>query len=152
MIQFLLQAAQIVGPILTVASSIQAGDAARQQAESRAREAEEDRKRNAIKFALMHNDRIDDYFSDRAVNQAQLFGGLGRDPTDRSLRAFQTKQEATVSKDVTRMDRQALFTDDKYRRQADQFRIEGRAKQRAYYLKAVSSGIQSFYNMNKTSV
>ena len=44
MIQFLLQAAQIVGPILTVASSIQAGDAARQQAESRAREAEEDRK------------------------------------------------------------------------------------------------------------
>ena len=152
MIQFLLQAAQIVGPILTVASSIQAGDAARQQAESREREAEEDRKRNAIKFAQMHNDRIDDYFSDRAVNRAQLFGGLGRDPTDRSLRAFQTKQEATVSKDVTRMDRQALFTDDKYRRQADQFRIEGRAKQRAYYLKAVSSGIQSFYNMNKTSV
>ena len=152
MIQFLLQAARIVGPLLTVASSIQAGDAARQQAESRAREAEEDRKRNAIKFAQMHNDRIDDYFSDRAVNQAQLFGGLGRDPTDRSLRAFQTKQEATVSKDVTRMDRQALFTDDKYRRQAEQFRIEGKAKQRAYYLRAVSSGIQSFYNMNKTSV
>ena len=72
--------------------------------------------------------------------------------TDRSLKAFRRKQEETVGKDVTRMDRQALFTDDKSRRQAEQFRIEGEAKQRAYYLRAVSQGIQGFYNMNKTSV
>jgi|TARA_B100001057_G_scaffold90569_1_gene86828 hypothetical protein len=151
-IQF-LQILGAVGSVLSVASTVAAGDAARQQAESKAREAEEDRKRNALKFAQMHNDRLDKYFSDRAINNANLFGGTGRDKgTDRSLKAFRRKQEETVGKDVTRMDRQALFTDDKSRRQAEQFRIEGEAKQRAYYLRAVSQGIQGFYNMNKTSV
>ena len=151
-IQF-LQILGAVGSVLSVASTVAAGDAARQQAESKAREAEEDRKRNALKFAQMHNDRLDKYFSDRAINNANLFGGTGRDKgTDRSLKAFRRKQEETVGEDVTRMDRQALFTDDKSRRQAEQFRIEGEAKQRAYYLRAVSQGIQGFYNMNKTSV
>ena len=148
-----LQILGAVGSVMSVASTVAAGDAARQQAESKAREAEEDRKRNAIKFAQMHNDRIDNFFTDRAINNAQLFGGLGRDKgSDRSLKAFRRKQEETVGKDITRMDRQALFTDDKSRRQAEQFRIEGRAKQRAYYLRAVSQGIQSFYNLNKTKV
>ena len=148
-----LQILGAVGSLMSVESSVASGDAARQQAESKAREAEQDRERNAIKFAQMHNDRIDNFFTDRAINNAQLFGGLGRDKgTDRSLKAFRRKQEETVGKDIVRMDRQALFTDDKFRRQAEQFRKEGRAKQRAYYLRAVSQGIQSFYNLNKTSV
>ena len=127
-----LQILGAVGSVMSVASTVAAGDAARQQAESKAKEAEEDRRRNKLKFAQLHT---------------------GRDKgTDRSLRAFRRKQEETVGKDITRMDRQALFTDDKFRRQAEQFRIEGEAKQRAYYLRAVSQGIQSFYNLNKTSV
>lgn len=148
-----LQILGAVGSVMSVASTVAAGDAARQQAESKAREAEEDRKRNKLKFAQLHNDRIEKYFADQSINNANLFGGTGRDKgTDRSLKAFRRKQEETVGKDITRMDRQALFTDDKFRRQAEQFRIEGEAKQRAYYLRAVSQGIQSFYNLNKTSV
>ena len=142
-----LQILGAVGSLMSVASTVAAGDAARQQAESKAREAEQDRERNAIKFAQMHNDRIDNFFTDRAINNAQLFGGLGRDKgTDRSLKAFRRKQEETVGKDIVRMARQALFTDDKFRRQAERFRIEGRAKQRAYYLRAVSSGIKAFHD------
>ena len=56
-----LQILGAVGSVMSVASTVAAGDAARQQAESKAREAEEDRKRNAIKFAQMHNDRIDNF-------------------------------------------------------------------------------------------
>ena len=127
-IQF-LQILGAVGSVLSVASTVAAGDAARQQAESKAREAEEDRKRNALKFAQMHNDRLDKYFSDRAINNANLFGGTGRDKgTDRSLKAFRRKQEETVGKDDKRLDRQALITDDKSRRHAEQFRMEGEAK------------------------
>ena len=65
-----------------------------------------------------------------------------------AFRAFQKKQEKTVGKDIVRLDRQALFTDDKYRRQAEQVRIEGDAKSQYLYLRAVSSGIKAFHDYN----
>ena len=47
-----LQILGAVGSLMSVASTVAAGDAARQQAESKAREAEQDRERNAIKNTI----------------------------------------------------------------------------------------------------
>lgn len=47
------------------------------------------------------------------------------------------------------MDRQALFTDDKYRREAIGIREAGKERQRYLYFKAVSTGIQGYFNYQK---
>ena len=60
-----LQILGAVGSLMSVASTVAAGDAAKQQADSKAREAEEDRRRNKLKFAQLHNDRIDKEWIDR---------------------------------------------------------------------------------------
>lgn len=143
MFQFLQLASSLVGVMATAS----AARAAEQQADSKARELEEDKKRNAIMYLQKHNDRVEAYFDDIEKNKATMGSGLNRDiAIDRSLRGFKRKQEKIVAKDVKRMDRQALFTDDKYRRQAEQVRIEGRAKAEYLYLRAVSSGLKASYD------
>ena len=130
--------------------TVAAGDAARADADRRAREVEEDRKRNAIKYLQMHNDRTDQYLEDTNINEANLFGGLNRDfGKDQSLDAFFKKQEAKKDVDVVRMDRQALFTDDKYRREAIGIREAGKERQKYLYFKAVSTGVQGYFNYQK---
>ena len=82
--------------------------------------------------------------------QIQRLGGYSRGE-ENLLRVHrkgrsEKKPEKTVGKDIVRLDRQALFTDDKYRRQAEQVRIEGDAKANYLYLRAVSSGIKAFHD------
>ena len=138
---------QLASSLIGVMATASAANAAKQQADSRAREIEEDKKRNEIMYLQKHNDRMDAYFDDVNKNEALLGGATGRDiGLDRSFRAFQKKQEKTIGKDIVRLDRQALFTDDKYRRQAEQVRIEGDAKANYLYLRAVSSGIKAFHD------
>ena len=145
-----LQILSAVGTVASVMGTVAAGDAARADADRRAREVEEDRKRNAIKYLQMHNDRTDQYLEDTNINEANLFGGLNRDfGKDQSLDAFFKKQEAKKDVDVVRMDRQALFTDDKYRREAIGIREAGKERQRYLYFKAVSTGIQGYFNYQK---
>ena len=145
-----LQILSAVGTVASVMGTVAAGDAARADADRRAREVEEDRKRNAIKYLQMHNDRTDQYLEDTNINEANLFGGLNRDfGKDQSLDAFFKKQEAKKDVDVVRMDRQALFTDDKYRREAIGIREAGKERQKYLYFKAVSTGVQGYFNYQK---
>lgn len=83
-----LQLLSAVGTVASVMATTAAADAARADADRRAREVEEDRKRNAIKYLQMHNDRTDQYLEDTNINEANLFGGLNRDTGDQSLDAF----------------------------------------------------------------
>ncbi len=144
-----MQVLSAVGTVASVMGTMAAADAARADADRRAREVEEDRKRNAIKYLQMHNDRTDQYLEDTNINEANLFGGLNRDTGDQSLDAFFKKQEAKKDVDVVRMDRQALFTDDKYRREAIGIREAGKERQRYLYFKAVSTGVQGYFNYQK---
>ena len=74
-----MQVLSAVGTVASVMGTMAAADAARADADRRAREIEEDRKRNAIKYLQMHNDRTDQYLEDTNINEANLFGGLNRD-------------------------------------------------------------------------
>tara|TARA_R100001460_G_scaffold4314_4_gene12376 strand:+ start:7333 stop:7794 length:462 start_codon:yes stop_codon:yes gene_type:complete len=144
-----MQVLSAVGTVASVMGTMAAADAAKADADRRAREIEEDRKRNAIKYLQMHNDRTDQYLEDTNINEANLFGGTGRDTGDQSLGAFFEKQKAKKDVDVKRMDRQALFTDDKYRRDAIGTRQAGEERRKYLYFKAVSTGIQGYFNYQK---
>ena len=54
-----MQVLSAVGTVASVMGTMAAADAAKADADRRAREIEEDRKRNAIKYLQMHNDRTD---------------------------------------------------------------------------------------------
>ena len=72
-------------------SALQQGSAYAQEGYAQQAQYEQERKQNEIETLQRHNDRLRNYDSARASNLA-WFAFSGRDPSDRSVKAFLDKQ------------------------------------------------------------
>jgi len=134
----MLAGLQLFGTAISAFSSIQQGRAARADAQRQAAMYEAERVNNKLEALQRHNDRIAAYDSARATNNA-WFAFIGRDASDRSVKAFLEKQKEVAYTDVARSDLQGFMDDDKLRMQAGFARARGRAAYQAGLLGAASS-------------
>mgnify|MGYP000037773516 CR=1 FL=1 len=142
-----LQIFQGIGTLVSVMGTMKAAQAEQDEADRRARELEEERKRNAIQAAQNHNDTLASYDEDVNINDSMLY--VTRDTSDISLDRFFKKEEEKVGEEVVRLDRMALMTDDKYRREAIGVKRAGEARAEALRFRAVTKGIQGLYDFRK---
>ena len=138
------QVLSAIGTAISVMSAMQAGRAAREQAEAQAAEIEEERITNRIRALQTTNNMLAEYDADTNINEAMLFGLADRDPTDRSLSAFFEKQNQIIGEDVKTATRQALFQDDKMERQAEAIRRSGRARESLATMQAIGYGVGGY--------
>jgi hypothetical protein len=138
------QVLSAIGTAVAVASAVQAGRVAREQADAQAAEIEEERITNKIKALQTTNNMLAEYDADTNINEAMLFGLAERDPTDRSLSAFFKKQNQIIAEDVKTATRQGIFEDDKLERQAMSVRASGRARESLSYIQAVNYGVNGY--------
>ena len=93
-----LQIFQAIGTAVSVMGTVRAAQAEQDEADRRARELEEERKRNAIQAAQNHNDTLASYDEDVNINDSMLY--VTRDTSDISLDRFFKKEEEKVGEEV----------------------------------------------------
>jgi|TARA_E500000318_G_scaffold1125_2_gene1461 hypothetical protein len=129
---------QIIGTAISAYSTIQGGRAARADANRQAALYEREKQLNKLETLQRHNDRLNQYDAALATNTA-WFSFLGRDASDRSVRAFLDKQKEVAYTDITRSELQGFIEGERLGMQADLVRTRGRNQQRASQLSALSS-------------
>jgi len=134
----MLAALSLLGTGISAFAAIQQGNAARADAQRQAAMYEQERRINELETVQRHNDRLNQYDAALSTNTA-WFAFLGRDASDRSVRAFLDKQKEVAYTDVTRSDLQGFMEGQKLRTQADLAISRGRAAQRASQLSALST-------------
>lgn len=145
---FGLTGLQIFGSALSAFSSIQQGNAARADAQRQAALYEQERQLNKLETLQRHNDRLNQYDAALATNTA-WFAFLGRDASDRSVRAFLDKQRSVAYTDVARSDTQGFMEGQKLQMQGQLALSRGRAAQRASQLTALSSFTSGLYRYSQ---
>lgn len=134
----MLAALTLLGTTISAYAAIQQGNAARADAQRQAALYEQERRVNKLEVLQRHNDRLNQYDAALATNTA-WFSFLGRDASDRSVRAFLDKQRDVAYTDITRSDLQGYMEDKKLGMQADLTIARGRSAQRASQLNALST-------------
>ena len=128
----------LVSSGISAFAAIQQGNAARADAQRQAALYKQEQRVNELETLQRHNDRLNSYDAAVSTNNA-WFASLGRDASDRSVRAFLDKQRDVAYTDVTRSDLQGAMEGRKLQLQADLSLARGRAAQRASQLSALSS-------------
>ena len=95
-------AAIVVGTGLSAYSSIQAGKAAKKEAQFNAAQMERDMELGRIEATQNATAMAQDYAMSVSANDA-FFAFTGRDVSDRSVRAFMERQEEIYSTDISRL-------------------------------------------------
>ncbi len=137
-------ALQAIGTGLNVVSTLSEGRAARSQAAFDRAQLEFQRKQDEVVGLERVNLRNAQFDSNEAVNRATFFSGMGRDPNDRSLKAFFAKQKELAGKDVDAINSQTIISMGQNRMQQMAVTERGQAAYRASLLgaaSAVSSGL-----------
>lgn len=96
-----LQAMQIVGTGLKVASALKGGRDVSDQASFDRYQLELKMNQEEIAGRERMNARNAQFAANEAVNRAMFFSGLSRDPSDRSVKAFLAKQAEIAGDDVS---------------------------------------------------
>ena len=97
-----VSAAIVVGTGLSAYSSIRAGKASKAAAYANAAQMERDMELGRIEATQNATAMAQDYAQSVSSNDA-FFAFVGRDVTDRSVRAFMERQEETYSTDISRL-------------------------------------------------
>lgn len=132
-------------------SALQQGGAYAQEGYAQQAQYEQERKQNEIETLQRHNDRLRNYDSARASNLA-WFAFSGRDPSDRSVKAFLDKQREVAYQDVARSDAQGFAEGAQLAFQGRMAATKGRNMQRASTIKALTSIASGMHNYNITRV
>jgi len=98
-----VSAAIVVGTGLSAYGSIRAGKANKAAAYANAAQMERERELTRIQATQNMTAMAQDYAMATSANEAFFAGVLGRDVSDRSLRAFMEQQEETYSTDISRL-------------------------------------------------
>ena len=96
-------AAIFAGTAVQAIGSVKAGKAQKAQADQEAQQLERERALTKIQATQSMTAMAQDYAMATSANEAFFGGILGRDVSDRSLRAFSKKQEEIYSTDVKRL-------------------------------------------------
>ena len=98
-----VSAAILIGTGIQAVGSVKAGKAQKAQAEQEAKQLERERALTRIQATQSMTAMAQDYAMATSANDAFFAGVLGRDVSDRSLRAFKQRQEEIYSTDVKRL-------------------------------------------------
>ena len=140
--QYLLAGSALLGAYATV----QSGKAAQSAANAEALQFEQEKRQNEIIAAQRHVDRLNQYDSARATNEA-FFAFLGRASSDRSVKAFMDKQREVAYTDVARSDAQGYAEGVQLATQAQVTRMRGANAARSANIAALttlSSGLYQY--------
>ena len=96
-------AAIVIGTGVNMYGNIQEGKAKKAEAYDAARQLERERELTKIQATQSMTAMAQDYAMATSANEAFFAGVLGRDVSDRSLRAFKQRQEEIYSTDVKRL-------------------------------------------------
>ena len=110
-------AVQTIGTVLSVVSAIQSGRARRAEAEFNRKQLEFKAKMQKLEATEKANLRLRDFDSAQASNLA-FAAFIGRDPGDRSMKAFLDRQEEIAYQDVQALESGALIESSQTRRLA----------------------------------
>lgn len=140
-----------LGTAISAYSAIQEGKAAKADSQRQAALYEQDRRMNDLETQQRHNDRLAQFDSAQASNEA-FFSFAGRDSSDRSVKAFLARQKEIAYTDVGRSDTQGFARDAQISFQRDMTLARGRAEQQASYMKAGSSIVSGLYKYQQVKV
>ena len=118
-------AIQAIGTTLSVFSSIQSGRAKRSEAEFNRTQLEFKAKMQKVEAAEKANLRLRDFDSAQASNRA-FAAFIGRDPGDRSMKAFMDRQKEIAYQDAEALESGALIEASQTRRMAAMEGVRGR--------------------------
>lgn len=121
-----------------------AGQAAQIQSNQQAKQMEIDRDLNKVRGIQQRNQRLDEYYSARASNDA-MFAYLGRDDST-SVEAFKNAQLDVAGKDVGRMQFQTAMESSSRTVQARLEVLRGRNALMASKINALSTLTSTAYN------
>jgi len=110
-------AIQTIGTTLSVFSSIQSGRDNRSEAEFNRKQLEFKAKMQKVEAAEKANLRLRDFDSAQASNRA-FAAFIGRDPGDRSMKAFMDRQKEIAYQDAEALESGALIEASQTRRMA----------------------------------
>ena len=147
---------QAAGTILGVVSAISSGRAARREAEFNRKQLEFKSKMQKLEASEKANLRLRDLDSAQASNRA-FAAFLGRDPGDRSMKAFMDRQEEIAYQDVAALESGALIESSQTRRLAAMEGVRGRnAIVQSYFNagSAITTGLYRYhvYKTDKTEI
>lgn len=144
-------AIQTVGTVLSVVSALNQGRAAKREAEFNRQQLEFKAKMQKLEAQEKANLRLRDLDSAQASNRA-FAAFIGRDPGDRSMKAFLDRQEEIAYQDVAALESGALIEASQTRRLAAMEGVRGRnAIVQSYFNAgtAITTGLYR-YHMYKT--
>ena len=149
-------AIQGIGTVLSVVSSLSAGRAARREAAFNRKQLEFKAKMQKAEAGERANLRLRDFDSAQASNRA-FAAFIGRDPSDRSMKAFMDRQEEIAYQDVEAVESQALIDASQTRRLAAMEGVRGRnAIVQSYFNagSAITTGLYRYhvYKTDKTEI
>ena len=141
-----VSAAILIGTGIQAVGSIKAGKAQKAQAEQEAKQLERERALTRIQATQSMTAMAQDYAMATSANDAFFAGVLGRDVSDRSLRAFKQRQEEIYSTDVKRLASDTNMRAKTLTDQASSMYRSGKNAQKASYIKATQSFMQGIYS------
>jgi hypothetical protein len=142
-------AAIVVGTGLSAYSSIQAGKAAKKEAQFNAAQMERDMELGRIEATQNATAMAQDYAQSVSANDA-FFAFTGRDVSDRSVRAFMERQEEIYSTDISRLASDTNMRAQSVAAMAGAERQRGRNALTAGYLGAAQSIAGGIYQAGTT--
>lgn len=101
---------QAVGTGLSVFSSLQSGSQERSRAAFEQQQLRIQMEQEQLATLQRMNDRNEELLANEKINRAFVFSKLGRDPSDRSFRAFMEKNRKIASEDIDRLQTQHVQT------------------------------------------
>lgn len=139
----------MLGTALLAVSSIQEGRAIQQEAEFNRYQLQLKARQTKIEAAQRSNQRIADFNSAQNNNEA-FFAFLGRDSSDRSVKAFMAKQKDIAYKDANQITSQGFMEASQALMAGNMETVKGQNALRAGYLGAASSVVSGIYRYQKT--
>ena len=139
-------AAIAIGTGVNMYGNIQEGKVKKAEAYDAARQLERERELTKIQATQSMTAMAQDYSMATSANEAFFAGVLGRDVSDRSLRAFSARQEQIYSTDVKRLASDTNMRAKTLTDQASSMYKAGRNAQKASYVKATQSFMEGIYS------
>jgi len=139
-------AAIVIGTGVNMYGNIQEGKAKKAEAYDAARQLERERELTKVQAIQSMTAMAQDYAMATSANEAFFAGVLGRDVSDRSLRAFKQRQEEIYSTDVKRLASDTNMRAKTLTDQASSMYRSGKNAQKASYIKATQSFMQGIYS------
>lgn len=142
-------AIQAIGTGIKIFGAFGEASRARRQAAFQEQQLRIQMEQNKLATLERTNDRNRELLANEKINRAYTFSKLGRDPSDRSFRAFMAKNRETAGQDTDRLQRQHLQTMGKLRGEITTVRMAAKNAQMGAMLgvaSAAATGLFRYYD------